>query len=215
MQQLFIVGASTAYGVGGANGGWADMLKLSIHQMMFKDNGLGEKIEVYNLSVPGATITHQIEKIEKTLPGFRKANSDIVIILQPGFNDAKAVNAAENFISNIEMYAEQVSELLKSARMVTQKVACFGMQPVDETKTTPKTSANGKSFFWNNRNLEFETALGRVCDQHKVSFAPFIQSGMEAGWLDKVYIDGLHPNKKGHEWFYQQIKPKTMELLTS
>jgi lysophospholipase L1-like esterase len=214
MRQLFIIGASTAYGVGGAEGGWADKLKVAVHQKLYGKGGVGEKAEVYNISVPGATIAHQIERIEKVLPKLQKPDATITIIMQPGFNDAKAKDQPDNFINTPVQYAHDVASLLAAAKKMTSSIYCFGMQPIDEKRTTPKTSSDGgKTYFWNDRNMQFERTLGEECSKQNVTFVPLIKTGMDADWSDKVYADGLHPNSNGHTWFYEQIKPKVWEIL--
>lgn len=50
MTQIFILGSSNAYGVGGKDGGWADILKQYLHNKMYGKYGIGEKHELFNFS---------------------------------------------------------------------------------------------------------------------------------------------------------------------
>lgn len=56
MIQFFVFGSSTASGVGGAQGGWADLVKRELYRRMYAPDGVGEKYEFYNFSKAGATI---------------------------------------------------------------------------------------------------------------------------------------------------------------
>ena len=56
MKQIFILGASTAYGVGGEHGGWGDLIKQYAHSKMYGQSGAGEKYEVFNFALSGATV---------------------------------------------------------------------------------------------------------------------------------------------------------------
>jgi len=40
MKQIFIFGASIVYGVGGKQGGWADLLKKEFHSQIYFQQGL-------------------------------------------------------------------------------------------------------------------------------------------------------------------------------
>lgn len=213
MIQIFILGASSAYGVGGENGGWADLLKQKLHQKMYGPNGTGEDIEIYNFGKSGASINFVLDTFPIQLKQYSR-NQKTIILLGMGANDSKAVNRPDNFISSLDKYSQEMTKLLKLLKQSSFQTIVIGGGYFDETKTNPKFNPiiGGKSFFTNRRAQEFQKCLQQLCQKYNL---PFIDLGVnEKEWLAKyLYKDGLHPNKKGHELICNKILAKLTKLL--
>jgi lysophospholipase L1-like esterase len=206
MIQIFIVGSSTAYGVGGISGGWADRLKRSFHEKMYGANGLGEKIEVFNFAKSGATVEFVVETFPTHLKQYGRHGQRIVIV-SVGGNDAKAVDTPDNFASTVEDFQQKMAALLTDLKAQVDQVIAVGYHPYDETKTLPKASPFSKScsYFWNARTEKFSQALRQTCAQLGIKLIepPFSQEE----WVEKyASSDGLHPNDAGHEALFELIK---------
>lgn len=109
MKQYFIVGGSTVYGVGGDDGGWADMLKRHFHKKMYGPNGIGEKIEVYNFSKSGVTTQFLLDTYPEQIKHYGR-DDEITTIVSVGMNNAKAVGEPSNFVSTLYEYEEQIRQ---------------------------------------------------------------------------------------------------------
>ena len=117
MAQILIFGASTPYGVGGSNGGWPDLLKQKLHEQMYlKKELVIEKHEVYNLCVPGATISDIETRFSVEVESYSKPGRDLVIAIMLGGNDAKAKNKPNDFVNTPQNFFIQMKEWAVKAK---------------------------------------------------------------------------------------------------
>jgi len=125
MKQVFIFGSSSAYGVGGESGGWADLLKQSLHSDMFSSGGVGEEYEVYNFAKSGAPISFVKEAFKKQFEDYRRPGKTIVVV-SVGGNNSKAENEPNNYVSTIKEYEKEMSELLVELKESSDAVIFVG-----------------------------------------------------------------------------------------
>jgi len=205
MDQIFCIGASSVYGVGGETGGWADMIKQHFHQKMYSAKGVGDKFEVFNFGKSGAQINFVLNTLPQQIKDYGR-DGKIITIISAGGNNIKAKNTADNFVSTLEEYSNQMSELLDMAQKLSTHVIIMGSGYYDEKKTTPKTSPfdGSKSFFFNERKKLFENKLRELCDEWHITFLDLDID--EKTWTEKyLHKDGLHANKAGHEYITKKI----------
>jgi lysophospholipase L1-like esterase len=206
MVQIFILGSSSAYGVGAESAGWADLLKQWLHLKMYGAGGVGEKYEIYNFAQSGATIDFVLANFPAQLEEYGRGGETIVIVAVGG-NNSKAEDRPDNFISTPEEYEKEISELFDLLESGSNKVIAVGGGFVDETKTNPKPNplTGGKSYFNNKRRKIFGDVTKALCQQKGISFAEVDVS--EDEWIEKyLYKDGLHPNQEGHQLIFESIK---------
>jgi lysophospholipase L1-like esterase len=213
MIQVFFVGSSSIYGVGGESGGYADIVKQKLHNRMYGRSGVGEKYEVYNFGKSGATI----DFVQKTYPWQLKhygRGGKIITIVNVGGNNAKAENEPDNFVSTMDEYTKQMIQLLDMLNEKSTHVIAVGSGYYDESKTNPKQNplTGGKSYFTNKRSKRFQRRFKRLCRERKI---PFIDVGVgQQEWKEKyLYSDGLHANRDGHEMLANKIMEKLKKLL--
>lgn len=204
MQQIFVFGASTAYGVAGTQGGWADIIKRKLHERMY-GKGQGEKIEFYNFGKSGAVIEF-VRTNFPTLLAMYQRGDDRIAIVGMGGNNAKAENEPDNFVSTPEEYRAELSELLAAFRQSFKTVMFVGNAWVDESKTMPKHNplTGGKSYFSNSRYETFKSIQREVCAELDVTFIP-IEVSIEEWQSKYLYRDGLHPNDAGYEFIAERV----------
>lgn len=211
MAQIFIFGASTAYGVG-AESGWGDLLKQSIHDKMYSENGIGEKHEVYNFAKPGATVEFVMETAPGQLKQYRR--DEVIAVVQVGGNNAKATGSPANFVSTAEEYGHLMSKLIEKLRGSVDKLIVLTITPVDEAKTNPKHNplTGNNSYFKNDRIALFNQELAKICSQHDVNL---IDVSMEPKEWAAEYLsaDGLHPNRKGYRYISEKVVAEVNKLL--
>jgi lysophospholipase L1-like esterase len=215
MAQILIFGASSPYGVGGSQGGWPDLLKQKLHQQMYDSKTLPiETHEVYNLCVPGATISDIQKRFAIEVECYSKPDREQIIVIMLGGNDAKAQERPDNFVNNPENFYEQMKELVLQAKKYTGKVALVGMKPVDESKTMPKINpqTGGKSYFENKRIGLFDQKLAALAEDTNIAFVPIFGEAQKLEW-EFNFDDGLHPNDRGHQWLLEQAWPVLREFL--
>jgi lysophospholipase L1-like esterase len=213
MTQVFIFGASTAYGVGAESGGWGDLLKQSLHAKMYGEGGVGEKYEVYNFAQPGATIEFVLVTAIEQLKFYRRSGNVIAAVLVGG-NNIKAENEPDNFVSSIEEYEQIMSQLIEKLKDSVDELIMLDVPPVDEAKTNPKPNplTGGKSYFQNDRIILFNHALMKLCDKYGVHHIDLTVDPKE--WAAKhLSVDGLHPNQAGYRYIFEQLSPEVEKLL--
>jgi lysophospholipase L1-like esterase len=212
MAQIICMGASTVYGVGGPNGGWADMLKLSLHRQMYSDTHADEAHEVFIFAKSGVTVDFIAAGCEQRIEDYKRSGRRMVVVLSVGLNNAKAIGRPEGFVSSPEDYATQIQELLKCLVEKADAVICVGFTPVDESKTTQKINPfTGKpSFFFNDRIVMFNSVFRHAVEEagDAVQFVDLFNAASQLDWSNGyLSSDGLHPNDKGHRWIYGQVLP--------
>lgn len=213
MSQIFIVGSSSTYGVGGENGGWADLLKQKLHKKMYGKGGIGEKYEIYNFGKSGATIDFVMKTFPQQLEQYGRGKKTITIV-SVGGNNAKAEDEPKNYVSTLKEYTDSMSDLLNLLASQSTHVIAVGGGYYDESKTNPKINpfTGGKSFFTNVRRQEFQAQLKKLCIERKITF---IETGIsESEWKEKyIYDDGLHPGALGHELISEKVMKELEKIL--
>jgi len=213
MIQIFFIGSSTIYGVGGENGGWADIVKQKLHNMMYGENGVGEKYEIYNFGKSGATIDFVQDTFPQQLKQYGRGGK-IITIVNVGGNNAKAENKPDNFVSTIDEYSKEMGQLLDMLKEVSSHVIVVSSGYYDESKTNPKSNplTGGKSYFSNTRSQKFQRRFMELCKERKLVFIGVDVSEQE--WKEKyIYEDGLHANRKGHGMMAGKVLAKIMEVI--
>lgn len=205
MIQFFVFGSSSAYGAGGENGGWADLLKQRLHRKMYGGDAIGEKYEFYNFGKSGATIDFVQNTFRKQLKDYRR-DGKIIALVSIGGNNSKAENEPDNFVSTPDEYRQEMTILLNELKQEFYQVLFLGSGYVDESKTNPKSNplTGGKSYFTNERREQFDNILKDVCKEEKIDYIEV--DVKQEDWLKNyIYIDGLHPNKAGHELLAEKM----------
>ena len=212
MLQIFIVGSSSAYGVGAETAGWGDLVKQHMHGLMYGSDGVGEKCEVYNFTKSGATIGFVKNTFPEQLKQYGR-DVETMVIVSAGGNNSKAEGTPNNFVSTPKEFEEEMRDLLKALKNSSDKVLYVTGGFVDESKTNPKPNplTGGKSYFSNERRKQFSTITRKLCEELRVTYV-----GLDVDkdkWIQNyLYVDGLHPNQAGHELIFQNIKPHLPEL---
>ncbi len=213
MSQIFIFGASGAYGVGAEQAGWADLLKQYLHHKMYGPDGVGEKHELFNFAYPGVGADFVIASSPQQLKFYRRSGK-IIAVIGVGGNNSKAENTPDNFVSTVEEYEQLMAQLIERLKNDVDEVVVVGNAAVDETKTNPKSNplTGGQSYFTNDRRAMFERKLAEVCQKEGVHFVSIDIAPDE--WVSSyLYRDGLHPNQKGHEYIAHKAWAEIEKLL--
>lgn len=217
MKTVLIFGASGTHGVGGARGGWADKIKLWLHQEMFGPNSKGQQCIVYELGIVGDTTRDVVGRFEvETLARLtEKDPKNTFVIFSAGANDSRATGSPENYLHTPEEYAGSVYAFIKLAKKFANHILCVGLSPVNQAKVHPKHNplTGGKSYFDNQRLHLFEDTLAQTCQTEKVPCLALFDA-VPARWTeDYLATDGMHPNDAGHQWIFEQVKPALGAML--
>lgn len=214
MNQLFIFGASAAYGVGAGRAGWGDLLKQRLHEKMYSENGVGEKYEAYNFAQPGADVAFVMVTARELLKFYRRSGK-IIAVISVGGNNSKAEDRPDNFVSSVEEYEQLMSRLIERMKEDVDEIIIVGSGTVDESKTNPKHNplTGGESYFTNDRRILFSHALMKLCNKYDVTFVD-VDVAPDEWKVNYLYADGLHPNQRGHEYIAQKVWQEVDRLIS-
>lgn len=213
MPQLFLLGSSNVYGVGGENGGWADMVKLALHKKMYGKNGVGEKYEVFNFGKSGETIEFVIRTFPPLLKEYGRGGK-VITVVSVGGNNAKATGTPDNYVSTIEEYSKSMTTLLDLLKKLSSHVIVVETGFYDEAKTSPKYNPDigGNSYFSNQRKQAFELKLKEICKEKNITF---VELGVSIDEWKEKYLsnDGLHPGPAGYKLISEKVLNEIEKFL--
>src|SRR3989338_8861060 len=192
-ESICIFGDSTAWGAWDLEkGGWVSRLWMDVGIREGDDY-----MEIYNCSVSGGTANTILERFENEA----KIRGADALIFQTGGNDA-SYELPHNFIVPIEKFRENIKEIIKRAKKITDKIIFLDLKNCDATKTMPVSWIDVYS---TNEDIQrYSKVMEETCKEHGALF-------MDLTLLDNSdFEDGLHPNASGHEKIFQQVK----EFLT-
>ena len=212
MKQIFISGASITYGVGGPNGGWADMIKQKIHSLQYSNTkSFKERYQVYNFAKPGAVVEDIVKSLPSDIKYRKNKNSEIVIIISVGLNNSKSIGNAKNYISSLSSYSKSIELLFKKCKTLTENIIFVGYTPVNENVANQGKSPidNKRRYFFNSRIKKFNIKCKKLSQKHGVKFVDLFDRALLINWNKYLAADGLHLNNLGHKWVFN----KTWNLL--
>lgn len=206
LEQIFIMGASITYGVGGCNGGWADMLKLALCKKNFSGGEIDKLYEIYNFAKPGATADFVEKNYQSHIDEFYKEDAKSTVIISIGYNNAKAEGEADNYVSTPEEFRELMTNLLKGIKAKVDRVIFVGYTLCDETKTMPKISpfTGLDSYFSNERIQLFNNTVKELCADLSIETA-CVDIDKDDWIANHLFDDGLHPNDKGYKAIFNKV----------
>lgn len=211
MAQIIGFGASMMEGVGGANGGWLDLIKIDLHKQMYGGTELKEKHHIYNLGVAGHTSAQTLERMQSELEVRGWPEREYIFLFNPSINnDSKGVGSPENILVTPQQSSSNVEKAVTLLRKYSSKILLLSSNlPTDEL-TNPK----GTSYFVSDRVRSYNDAIAVKCAELQVPYIDLIKLSDGVDWADTMMAkDGLHPNDAGHEWIAEQIKPELYKLL--
>lgn len=187
-ESICIFGDSIAWGAWDIEkGGWVNRLWFHVAK---RDK---DYVEIYNQSISGGTT----ETILKRFENEAKIRGADAIIFQTGGNDA-SYGKPGNFMVPPERFRNNLEEIIKRAKKITDKIVFMDLKNCDESKTTPVPWI---PIYYTNENIEkYSKIMEDVCNENSVSF-------LDVGLLNNEdFDDGLHPNAEGHRKIYEKVK---------
>ncbi|KKR25529.1 MAG: Lysophospholipase L1 and related esterases family [Microgenomates group bacterium GW2011_GWC1_39_7] len=189
-KSIYIFGDSTAWGAWDMEkGGWVNRLWFHVA----KRDG-DNYVEIYNCSVSGGTTETILERFENEA----KIRGADALIFQTGGNDAAYENKPNNYLVSPEKFRENLEEIIKRAKKITNNIIFTDLKNCDESKTMPVSWID---IYYTNENIKkYSDIMKKVCQKNNVLF-------LYIGLLNnKDFDDGLHPNAIGHEKIFIQVR---------
>ena|SRR3989344_1483414 len=187
---ICIFGDSTAWGAWDMEkGGWVNRLWFHVGKREGDDY-----IEVYNCSVSGGTTDTILKRFESEA----KIRNATTLIFQTGGNDASYQATPDNFLVSAEKFKQNLEEIIKRAKNITDSIIFTDLKNCDESKTMPVPWID---IYYKNENIKkYSKIMEEVCHEQNVLFLDVPELANDE------FEDGLHPNAKGHEKIFQAVK---------
>ncbi len=174
-------------------GGWVNRLWFHVAK---RDD---DYVEIYNCSISGGTTETILERFESEA---KIRNAD-AIIFQTGGNDAAYEHTSGNYLVPPERFKKNLEEIIRRAKKITNNIIFMDLKNCDESKTMPVSWID---IYYTNENIQkYSKIMEEICREQGVVF-------LDLEPLDnKDFDDGLHPNEKGHEKIFNQVRDFLIE----
>lgn len=204
-----VIGDSITYGIGDfETGGWTALFKKFI---VNKDDSKVCNNYVHIVGFPGATSNDILNKIDNILGSFIHDEFNNIVILSIGINDTQEFNgdyktSVDNYKSNIEMIAKKITDkgftliILGLTRIESDEKFLWNPNKYHDNSVISEYDKDLRLI------LEYDSELERLCNDNKIKYIP-----MQDVLQKEDFIDGLHPNQKGHKKIFKRIKENINE----
>jgi lysophospholipase L1-like esterase len=189
-----IIGDSLTYGIGDfETGGWSTMFK---NYIVNKDDSKVCNNYVYVAAFPGATSTVILNKLDNIYQSFKNDEFNNVVILSIGVNDTQEFNGSLK--TSLEDYEKNINKIIDYVNNQQAKLIIFGLGRI---QSDDKFYWKPGKFYCNETLDRYDEVLERVCNEKKIEYV-----SMKDVLAKEDYVDGLHPNKIGHEKIFMRAK---------
>ena len=196
-ESICVFGDSTAWGAWDMDkGGWVNRLWLYVGKRDDNEN----YVEIYNQSVSGGTTETILARFESEA----KIREVDALIFQSGGNDSYLIGKdGPNQISP-DKFKQNLEEIIRRSRNITENIIFIGFKNVDESKTTP---VSWKDIYYVNAEIKkYDEIMENVCRDNGLKYLNIF------GLLNKEdFEDGLHPNAVGHEKIFIKVRDFLLE----
>jgi lysophospholipase L1-like esterase len=189
-KSICVFGDSISWGAWDTEkGGWVN--RLWFHGINRKSN---DYIEIYNCSISGGTTNTILSNFENEA---KNRNAD-ALIFQTNGNDAAYENSPGNYLVFPEKFRNNIKEIIRLAKKITNNIIFVNIGNCDESKTTPVPWVD--IYYTNESTQKYSKVAEEVCNENNVAFLSIKSLD------DQDFDDGLHPNAIGHEKIFNQVK---------
>ena len=155
---------------------------------------------------PGATSTDILNKIENIFNCFKHEEFKNIVILSIGVNDTQEVKG--NNKNSIEQYKANIEKIAEYIKQQDAEIIIMGLTRIECDEKflwKPNKNYNNEVISEYDRDLqailEFDSELEKLCQKYKIKYIP-----MQEVLQKEDFIDGLHPNEKGHKKIFERIR---------
>lgn len=209
MFSIVVFGDSITFGISDSENkrGWVGRLQ-EYFESKAKYNAL------YNLGIPGNKTSEDILKRIDIECSARKSNiypdDRFAVIIATGVNDAKTMGGKTKFQVEERRFKRNIRLLIQKIKGYTNEIFFVSPIPVDES-----INPLDGNYFLNKNIQKYNEIMKNICAQQKLVYVDLFDK-----WTKRKYknllTDGLHPNSKGYNLIFRQVKEELTlnKLLT-
>lgn len=207
MCQIIAFGDSITYGFWDRQGGWISRLRKWADEKNLEFNNFYYR--VYNQGIDGNTTKDLLERINNELPSRVEPTTKTLIIFAIGINDSAFINKKKKNQVPIDIFKNNIDQLINYALRYTKNILFIGSTPVDEEKVDPIPWAPDMSY--KNKYIEiYKDKIKTLCFKRKIKYLDIYDTWIKSDykkWLE----DGVHPNSKGHKKIFEKVRKFLLE----
>lgn len=211
--RILIFGDSITHGFFDKEGGWAVRLVNQYHWDSYENRDKnGRWVESFNLGISGDKAGGVLKRFDAEVAARQIYPETNVIVIAIGTNDSWITD--DKPVNDPHHYAEEISELIAKAKLITDRVLFVGMPSVDDKMCNDGWQySSEKPATSNDRIWEFEQALRTTCAKQNVPLVKIFETFKARDEQQSLLSDGLHPNDAGHALIADLVKPEIEKLL--
>lgn len=206
MTTILVFGTSTAYGFWDIEGGWVQRLRRYIDEKQMASEDL--YFAVYNLGVSGDTSRGMAQRMEAEIKSRifdDDEGEETIVIISVGVNDSIVNHLSGECQIPLDIFKENVKEMLEIARKYTRKIIFVGNKPVDESRLDPIPWLPGNSY---KEELveKYDKSVAEFCLNNGIPFIDVYDAFRKEKEWKKLLDDGVHPSAGGHKLIFETVK---------
>lgn len=187
------------------NGGWVRLLQRDFFNEFYDGKS---DINIINLSVSGHTSQEVRARINAESRA-RRIDELMLTIIAVGVNDSYEKNGVRR--TPEADFKENIKAIITSAKTFGS-VVVLGCSACVESRVQP-TRWNSKLYYSNALLKKYEAILRECTTAADSVFVPLWEVTHSAQQSEETMPDGIHPNDKGHEIIYNEIKKVLNKLI--
>ncbi len=209
MLKILCFGDSITYGEKDLKfGGWADRLKAEYFGQFAETPR--QEISLYNLGIAGETTDGLVRRFETEVCARSIKGQNLLVVLAYGSNDI-VIHKDKNIVPEY-YFIRNLRYCIESAKKLRAKILLLSLLPISDL-TEGLINQYGQLRFDRDiqtYNLAIKNLAHDMNCEYLDLYAPLVENNKE----EYLSRDGLHPNSKGHQLLYQDVKNKIL-LITS
>ncbi|WP_171168942.1 GDSL-type esterase/lipase family protein [Streptomyces sp. I05A-00742] len=186
--RIVIVGDSIAYGRCDPRGGWAARLAASHIAANEADH------RVFNLAVPGSTLTDVVEQT----PALLAPRRPDTLLVAAGINDS-ALPLAAPAADGLTRLTDNLAALAATALRHNARLVVAGPSWIDESRTRNYEGLR----FTRERALAVRESIRTWCAAHHIDHLDLWEPLRDR---PDLLVDGLHPTPEGHRALFRHLE---------
>ena len=181
--RILITGDSFVEGVGGSNGGWAQLMARSLPDIAFDIHGIG-----------GQTSDDLLTRLARELEW-----QPTLVIVGIGTNDARWRPSLKDHDVPLRRFQKNIERIANTVSATGARLAFVGLTSVDEHRTSP---FKPDKFHRNSDIARYDAALHSIAVKRRAVYI----NGPDLAAVPRALADGLHPSDIGHGLILQAVK---------
>jgi acyl-CoA thioesterase I len=207
MARILVFGDSITYGKVDTQGGWTSRLRRYFDEQTADQNYKRNFPDVYNQGISADTAEDILKRLDVETSA--RIKEEIIFVLAIGTNDSVLDNGQPRYVQ--EKFQSNYKEILQRMEKYSNKILIVGLLPVNEELTTP-VPWRTKRHYTNKQVLLFDEIIKDIAKSKNLPYVSLFN--IFENKLD-LFPDGLHPDDKGHQLIFEQVKPQVLKIIES